>query len=1219
MSVRSKGKVERIGPEPRSPGRWTRVNEGAVLVGVCTGLARMTDLPVWLWRLVFLGSLLLVGLGAPVYLGFWLAMKRDPAPIPTVERFFRRIDWWTALVTTGVVLLGYMLTLAPNLTLEDSGELAVGSFYAGVPHPPGYPVWTIYSWLFTVLLPFSNIAWRVAVSSAVAAAFSCGLVALMASRGSSMILESLQELKSLDRRMENALCMVAGYAAGALVGFNGVVWSQAVIVEVYTLSLLSFTVVMATLLRWIHAPHQLRFLYWSLFAFGICFTNHQTLIVAAVGIEVAIAAAHPRLGRDLFALNSVIFLGGLALKARGTLTVFEQNPPLYAIFLVIGVLSIAAYAYLAMQTGKLVEQRTVFIGVCLGLFWILGAAFYFYMPIASMTNPPMNWGYARTWEGFLHALTRGQYERANPTSDLGRFMEQMMMLMGNAIEEFHVVWLVIGLVPFLFFTRLKRREQAWLAGLVALFMCLGVLLMILLNPSADRQSRELNRVFFTASQVVIALFVGYGVAIFGALLTTQYERFRLPAVYAGAVASAVALYSVTVTFARDQEAYQGIWSFFGLEPTWDPLLRFTAVFGLVLALAATTMFILARTRAPMTGLLALFVVMPAESMLSNWSDNEQRGHLFGYWFGHDMFAPPFDVYPPMARDAILFGGTDPGRFAPTYMIFAESFTPARCKLDPEFDRRDVYIITQNALADQTYLQYIRAHYFRSDQIDPPFFAGMIAGLQEKLMDREQVDRKYLGQPHTTNALARAFGRLEVLARPADNFFTELGARVEARRRAQGVYPPKEIYTPTFEDHGRCMAEYWADAQRRLQIGALRPGELVAVGPDGKLQVSGQVAVMAINGLLTQVIFENNPDHEFYVEESFPLEWMYPHLEPYGIIMRINREPLPEITQAMVERDHEFWSRYSERLIGNWITYDTTVQEVADFAVRRYQRKDYEGFTGDRKFVRDSQAQKAFSKLRSSLGGLYSWRASHSVGNPEEQARVLKEAEFALKQAFAFCPYSPEAVYRYTDLLARTGRIDDARVVAETFLRFDPGNQSVQALLIQIQMLKAGAQPMSAPAQPDQRVAELEAQWRANPGDGVVAFELASLYLHLWRTNDAILALERLGNQPGVDANTLLSVANVFAQMGQGDRLERVLRRLVDLTPDSAEAWYDLASTQAILGKADEAMENLAQAIRLADERRSVDPSARDLRADALTNRGFSAMQNRPDYRQLMRP
>ena len=68
--------------------------------------------------------------------------------------------------------------------------------------------------------------------------------------------------------------------------------------------------------------------------------------------------------------------------------------------------------------------------------------------------------------------------------------------------------------------------------------------------------------------------------------------------------------------------------------------------------------------------------------------------------------------------------------------------------------------------------------------------------------------------------------------------------------------------------------------------------------------------MAINGLLTKVIFDKNPGHEFHVEESFPLDWMYPHLVPFGVIMKINREPVPEMTQEMIDKDHACWSRYS---------------------------------------------------------------------------------------------------------------------------------------------------------------------------------------------------------------------------------------------------------------------------------------------------------------------
>src|SRR2546423_694977 len=101
---------------------------------------------------------------------------QTPPSIPKPPPLFRPIDWLSFGLTALLVFLGYLYTLSPDLTLQDSGELAVGSFYAGVPHPPGYPVWTMYSWLFTRILPFSNVAFRVGLSSAFAGALSCGLI-----------------------------------------------------------------------------------------------------------------------------------------------------------------------------------------------------------------------------------------------------------------------------------------------------------------------------------------------------------------------------------------------------------------------------------------------------------------------------------------------------------------------------------------------------------------------------------------------------------------------------------------------------------------------------------------------------------------------------------------------------------------------------------------------------------------------------------------------------------------------------------------------------------------------------------------------------------------------------------------------------------------------------------------------------------------------------------
>ncbi|MBI2927475.1 MAG: DUF2723 domain-containing protein [Verrucomicrobia bacterium] len=1151
------------------------------------------------------------------------ATKPPPPAPPSLPPLFRRIDWLTFALVTLVVFTGYYLTLSPDLGLEDSGELAVGSFYAGVPHPPGYPVWTLYTWLFTVLFPFSNIAWRVALSSAVAGAFASGLLALIVSRGSSMMLEGIEELKNIEERWENGLCIVAGFVAGMLLGFNGFMWSQSVIVEVYTLSVLSLVGVLALLLRWIYAPDQRRYLYWAFFLFGICFTNHQTLIVAAMGIEVAIAAAQPKLGRDLFAANSVVYVLGLILKANNMLTTFDQNTPLFVIYNLVGLGSLATCVWLTLQTGKLLtEWKPVLI---LGGLWLLGAAFYFYMPLAGMTNPPLNWGYPRTWGGFIHAFTRGQYEKTNPTSDPFRFFRQLQMYFDGAVEEFNFVNLLIGLVPFVFFMRMQKRERAWLTGLTAIYLGLAVLLLILLNPNTDRQSKEQSRVFFTASHVVIAMAVGYGLTLIGGLAATRYDLCRRWWLNSSAVAAAVALYA----YARLDSQL--------------PIDRFTALLGLGFSATAIGIFLLARTRAPMAALLGLFAILPAHSIFSHWSDNEQRGHLFGYWFGHDMFTPPFVgpdgkltydpklreavlkdpeksklVYPEMAREAVLYGGTDPGRFNPTYMIFCESFIPPACKknTDPNFNRRDVYLITQNALADGTYLDYIRAHYNRSTQKDPPFFEEMMRYFQE--MARTKRDRAR----GTTNIVARVFFPLISAVRPLDRYFTKLGQRIEDRRRRDGVYPPKEILTATPDELQQAFSDYMLDANRRLQHDMQFPNEPKQIKPgedvhivDNRVQVSGQVAVMAINGLLTKVIFDKNPTLEFYVEESFPLEWMYPYLEPFGIIMRINRQPLPTLSDEAIRRDHEFWSQYSQRLIGNWITYDTPIKEICEFAERIYLQRDFTGFTGDPKFIRDDVAQKSFSKLRNSIAGMWAWRVNDAK-TPEERQKMFKEADFAFRQAFAFCPYNLEALYRYINLLLNVGRVEEAIKLVETSLKFDEENAAVYALLDQ---LRGYRQPPLGAAPLQGQLSQLEQQYRTNPADPQVSFTLASAYLGLQRTNEALRLLEVLVVNPKSDANTLLSVANAFAQMGEVVRLEATLLRITMVLVDNPEVWYDLAAIQAVQNKQPEALKSITKAIELSNARLAAQTNAKDLRLEAARDGRFAPVRALPEFQQLLAP
>ncbi len=1094
------------------------------------------------------------------------APASPPLPAGAPPPLFRRIDWVTMAVTTLLIFIGYFLTLAPDVTLEDSGELATGSFYAGVPHPPGYPVWTLYTWVFTVILPFKNPAWRVAVGSAVAGSLACGFLALITSRASSMIMEGIAAFKEIEKRTENAICVVAGFVAGMLMGFNGYMWSQSIIVEVYTLSVLSLMGVLGCILRWMYAPHQRRYLYVALFLFGICLTNHMSLLVAAMGIQVAIMCAQRKLGRDLFLVNVLIYVVVLLLKKEHVVTGFDNNAQIFGLFNVIGILSLAGCVTLTVLTGGLGgELKAVLI---MAVMWCLGASFYFYMPIASMTNPPMNWGYARTVDGFKDALARGQYQAITPTSSVKSYITQIGIYAHGAIDEFSLLYLGIGLIPFIYFRFMQKREKAWILGLSAIYSCLAFILLFLLNPGSDRQALALNKVFFTASHVMISMGVGYGVALISATIATRYNSTRLWVVIGAAIGLGFAVYGLNQTI-RAAYTDVGISGFkllaYGVRHAVvekeNQLQVFAELFLVGISAAFLVLVVCARTRVPMTLMLGLFALMPAHSIVGHWFDNEQRGHLFGFWYGHDMFRPPYNIYPEMERDSVLFGGTDAGRFCPTYMIFCESFVPPKDRTeDPTFDRRDVYLITQNALATPPYLNYIRAHYNRSAQVDPPFFQVL-------------------------------FGRS---FRFLDNFFESIGAKVEARRRREGVYPKGEIHTPSLDEMNTAIQDYARDASERYRLGQVRPGEDLRPDSNGLIRMFGQVSVMMINGLLAKDIFDANPGHEFYVEESFPLDWMYPHETPYGIIMKVNRTPLQGLSPEVVEKDHKFWSLYTERLIGNWITYDTPVTNICAFAEKLYLRHDFRGFKGDPKFIRDDDAQKNFSRLRSAQGGLYMWWLQHPKDLAERQ-RMMKEALFAYKQAFAFCPYSPEAVNRLCVLLAADGHYEEAKAVAKVCLKLDPGDAQVKNVLDQMESLQTPAQ-----VAPPSLLTE------------------ATNLLARGQTNQAIALADKVMGNATMDSATIVGCAQVYIQSGALTKLETALERLVRLIPDSPEAMYDLAGLRAILNKPRPALEALDRCVRLNKNRLKTNPGAKDLMPDILKDGRFNALRATPEFQKILK-
>lgn len=270
-----------------------------------------------------------------------------------------------------------------------------------------------------------------------------------------------------------------------------------------------------------------------------------------------------------------------------------------------------------------------------------------------------------------------------------------------------------------------------------------------------------------------------------------------------------------------------------------------------------------------------------------------------------------------------------------------------------------------------------------------------------------------------------------------------------------------IYIPTEEELTATYDNCVRDALQRQKENKLKPGEFLKE-VDGKVEVNGMISFVIMNGVLSKVIFDRNADRGFFVEESFPFDWMYPHLTPHGLIMKINRQPVTELNGETLRRDREYWERYIRPIMGDWIDHNTSIAELASFADRVHLRKDFSGSGADPEFIHNEAPQRLFSKLRCSIGGLYAWRAQNA-GSAGEKAQMVTEADFAFRQAFAMSPSSVDVVFRYINLLISLQRFDDAILIAETHAKFADKTTPIHDVAGQLRKMKLAARQPKATA------------------------------------------------------------------------------------------------------------------------------------------------------------
>ncbi|MDD8017441.1 MAG: DUF2723 domain-containing protein [Bacteroidota bacterium] len=169
-----------------------------------------------------------------------------------------------------VTFFVYLSTLAPTVEFIDSGELATVACTLGIPHPTGYPLFTLVGRIFTMLPIAQEPIVRLHIMSAL-------FTSLAATAFYFLLLNLLGNAKTEIQRDHK---IVSSAFATLALAFSQTFWGQGVSVEVYSLHLLLIT---CTTLFFIKAIHEDRASWWFLFAFilGLSFTNHLTTILLA--------------------------------------------------------------------------------------------------------------------------------------------------------------------------------------------------------------------------------------------------------------------------------------------------------------------------------------------------------------------------------------------------------------------------------------------------------------------------------------------------------------------------------------------------------------------------------------------------------------------------------------------------------------------------------------------------------------------------------------------------------------------------------------------------------------------------------------------------------------------------------------------------------------------------------------------------------------------------
>ncbi|HEY0996529.1 MAG TPA: DUF2723 domain-containing protein [Gemmatimonadaceae bacterium] len=198
-----------------------------------------------------------------------------------------RPSYLAATIAGVLVLLLYLVTLAPSTAMWDTSEYITAAYTLGLPHPPGNPLFVLLGRVFAEIPLFGpTVAIRINVLAAISSAVSAAMWFLVTER----VLVSW-----FPRRWQR----IVGGSVAALIGATSfTVWNQSVVNEkVYTVSLVGIAIISWLMIRWSDEPDGRpadRILVLVAYILGLGYANHMGGMLAAPAVGLAVLVRRPK-------------------------------------------------------------------------------------------------------------------------------------------------------------------------------------------------------------------------------------------------------------------------------------------------------------------------------------------------------------------------------------------------------------------------------------------------------------------------------------------------------------------------------------------------------------------------------------------------------------------------------------------------------------------------------------------------------------------------------------------------------------------------------------------------------------------------------------------------------------------------------------------------------------------------------------------------------------